>query len=436
MSSTEVPTLPSTSITERLPAIPIRPRVFHIVSPLTGSKATIITTDTTSSPNHAPVLIQAAQRINRSSLGQNSNSRKRVYPFTQECDTNAYLSTLAAHRHRERLSKGLRYFSKKVCNKVQAKKITSYNEVATELVGEYTIEEKRNLQLPENELAYEQKNIRRRVYDAINVLLAMNIITKDKKDIRWVGFPVNALFECELIDKKTIEIKETIQEKVRFVEDALLKSFLIFTNTTSILRCNDVFSLANLKYAIKWMIEKLVALRNLIRRNEQRREMMRFNNMCSLPFYAFGTTNGASIDSSFSRDGRDTILTFDRQVKIVNETECLHKLGLSKELRGNVKSQFNIEQARALLPEAFWDFATEMAMTGSLKTLFETRTSSSIKSRTSTTPVVFVPPSYFKVDDEPQEVEYEEEEAFEEDDDVLSISSDDDEIAQTSSPTC
>lgn len=28
----------------------------------------------------------------------------------------------------------------------------------------------------------------------------MNIITKDKKDIRWVGFPVNALFECELID--------------------------------------------------------------------------------------------------------------------------------------------------------------------------------------------------------------------------------------------
>jgi hypothetical protein len=28
----------------------------------------------------------------------------------------------------------------------------------------------------------------------------MNIIAKDKKDIRWVGFPVNALFECELID--------------------------------------------------------------------------------------------------------------------------------------------------------------------------------------------------------------------------------------------
>lgn len=74
------------------------------------------------------------------------------------------LSTLAAHRHRERLSKGLRYFSKKVCNKVQTKKITSYNEVATELVGEYTIEEKRSLQLPENELVKYSNYIKYRFF--------------------------------------------------------------------------------------------------------------------------------------------------------------------------------------------------------------------------------------------------------------------------------
>jgi hypothetical protein len=55
---------------------------------------------------------------------------------------------------------------------------------------------------------------------------------------------------------------------------------------------------------------------------------------------------------------RDTILTFDRRVNIINETECLHKLGLSKELRGGAKTQHEIERARALLPEAFRDFAT------------------------------------------------------------------------------
>jgi hypothetical protein len=41
-----------------------------------------------------------------------------------------------------------------------------------------------------------------------------------------------------------------------------------------------------------------------------------------------------------------------------------------------------------------------MAMSGSLKTLFDSRTSSNIKTRASTAsaPVDFVPPSFFKVD--------------------------------------
>jgi hypothetical protein len=39
------------------------------------------------------------------------------------------------------------------------------------------------------EVPYDEKNIRRRVYDAINVLMAMNIIAKEKKEIIWNGFP-------------------------------------------------------------------------------------------------------------------------------------------------------------------------------------------------------------------------------------------------------
>ena len=35
----------------------------------------------------------------------------------------------------------------------------------------------------------DDKNIRRRVYDALNVLMAMDIITKDKKEITWRGLP-------------------------------------------------------------------------------------------------------------------------------------------------------------------------------------------------------------------------------------------------------
>lgn len=48
--------------------------------------------------------------------------------------------------------------------------------------------------------AYDQKNIRRRVYDALNVLMAMNIISKEKKEIKWIGLPTNSAQECQSLE--------------------------------------------------------------------------------------------------------------------------------------------------------------------------------------------------------------------------------------------
>jgi len=47
---------------------------------------------------------------------------------------------------------------------------------------------------------YDQKNIRRRVYDALNVLMAMNIISKEKKEIKWIGLPTNSAQECQQLE--------------------------------------------------------------------------------------------------------------------------------------------------------------------------------------------------------------------------------------------
>lgn len=75
----------------------------------------------------------------------------------------------------------------KVCEKVKEKGVTTYNEVADELVQE-EIEGQ-----PIDPMNYDQKNIRRRVYDALNVLMAMNIISKEKKEIRWIGLPSSSI---------------------------------------------------------------------------------------------------------------------------------------------------------------------------------------------------------------------------------------------------
>ena len=46
-------------------------------------------------------------------------------------------------------------------------------------------------------IQFDEKNIRRRVYDALNVLMAMEIITRDKKEIQWKGLPSTNIKEIE-----------------------------------------------------------------------------------------------------------------------------------------------------------------------------------------------------------------------------------------------
>lgn len=116
--------------------------------------------------------------------------------------------------------KGLRHFSMKVCEKVQRKGTTSYNEVADELVSEFT---NSNNHLAADSQAYDQKNIRRRVYDALNVLMAMNIISKEKKEIKWIGLPTNSAQECQNLEIEKQRRIERIKQKRAQLQELLLQ---------------------------------------------------------------------------------------------------------------------------------------------------------------------------------------------------------------------
>jgi hypothetical protein len=64
-----------------------------------------------------------------------SNSVKRIYSSSS---TSTHHAPGGKRRKSEKGGKGLRHFSKKVCEKVRRKGTTSYNEVADELVAEFT----------------------------------------------------------------------------------------------------------------------------------------------------------------------------------------------------------------------------------------------------------------------------------------------------------
>uniref|UniRef100_M8CEE6 Transcription factor Dp n=1 Tax=Aegilops tauschii TaxID=37682 RepID=M8CEE6_AEGTA len=92
--------------------------------------------------------------------------------------------------------RGLRQFSMKVCEKVESKGRTTYNEQQ-----------------------YDEKNIRRRVYDALNVLMAMDIISKDKKEIQWKGLPRTSINDIEELQADLAGVKGRIEKKSAYLQE-------------------------------------------------------------------------------------------------------------------------------------------------------------------------------------------------------------------------
>ncbi|XP_048624331.1 transcription factor-like protein DPB isoform X2 [Brassica napus] len=166
----------------------------------------------------------------------------------------------------DKTGRGLRQFSMKVCEKVESKGRTTYNEVADELVAEFA--------LPNNDGTppdqYDEKNIRRRVYDALNVLMAMDIISKDKKEIQWRGLPRTSLSDIDELKAERLSLRNRIEKKTAYAQE---------------------------------LEEQYVGLQNLIRRNEH---LYSSGNAPSggvaLPFILVQTRPHATVEVEISED--------------------------------------------------------------------------------------------------------------------------------------
>ncbi|XP_020879106.1 transcription factor-like protein DPB isoform X2 [Arabidopsis lyrata subsp. lyrata] len=166
----------------------------------------------------------------------------------------------------DKSGRGLRQFSMKVCEKVESKGRTTYNEVADELVAEFA--------LPNNDGTspdqYDEKNIRRRVYDALNVLMAMDIISKDKKEIQWRGLPRTSLSDIEELKNERLSLRNRIEKKTAYSQE---------------------------------LEEQYVGLQNLIQRNEH---LYSSGNAPSggvaLPFILVQTRPHATVEVEISED--------------------------------------------------------------------------------------------------------------------------------------
>ncbi|KAJ1520220.1 hypothetical protein ONE63_004430 [Megalurothrips usitatus] len=309
------------------------------------SQQRLVSTNISSTPNviqtQAPIQQQTqvvqAQQASQSTVQQiqqqtnknfispildHSGSRKR-----QEIEPDH----MPAYKRRksDKVGKGLRHFSMKVCEKVRKKGTTSYNEVADELVAEFTNPSNVHSSSPCDQ--YDQKNIRRRVYDALNVLMAMNIISKEKKEIRWLGLPTNSVQECTSLERDKHLIGERIKQKTQQLYELILQQ---------------------------------ISFKNLVERNrgqESKYGIPAPNTAIQLPFIIVNTSKKTVIDCRISNDKMEYLFNFDDKFEIHDDIEVLKRMGMVLGLDKGECTPEELQKAKSMVPRALESYVIQLA---------------------------------------------------------------------------
>lgn len=217
--------------------------------------------------------------------------------------------------------KGLRHFSMMVCKKVEEKGVTTYNEVADELV-QHVMSERRKEDGSNSK--FDEKNIRRRVYDALNVLMAMDIITKEKKAISWKGLPTSEHADLDMLQREKEYRMAEVERK---------------------------------REALRELLVQQVCFRNLVDHNFQRSvEPQRENSedhKIPLPFIVVNTHSSAVIQCNMSRDLTDVMFDFSQPFEINDDNTILKRLGMHKT---------NRKVLQDMLPEDLMSYAEQRGM--------------------------------------------------------------------------
>ncbi|OWK62264.1 transcription factor Dp-2 isoform X3 [Taeniopygia guttata] len=277
------------------------------------------------------MIISTPQRLTSSGsvlIGSPYNAAPTMVTQTHITEASGWVPGKRSKKG-DKNGKGLRHFSMKVCEKVQRKGTTSYNEVADELVSEFTTS---NSHLATDSQAYDQKNIRRRVYDALNVLMAMNIISKEKKEIRWIGLPTNSAQECQNLEIEKQKRIERIKQKRAQLQELLLQQ---------------------------------IAFKNLVQRNQQNEQQNQgppsLTSTIQLPFLIVNTSKRTIIDCSISSDKFEYLFNFDNTFEIHDDSEVLKRMGMSFGLEAGKCSAEDLRTAKSLVPKALEGYITDMS---------------------------------------------------------------------------
>lgn len=259
-------------------------------------------------PEKPPMMAPPRKRTGIGKLSKCDTGEKieQSTPLEEEEDVliPSYLPSSSAasaskgqQQPRKTMDKGLRHFSMRVAAKVEESGSTTYNQVADDLVVEIG---------QEIGSKCDHKNIRRRVYDALNVLMAIDVIEKDRKEIRWLGLPNERDAELKALDEAIGEAERRIKEKRKTLGE---------------------------------LVHRLGALKSLIARNSQNNQppvlhespgALTNTDSLHLPFILINAPRDCRVHCEMLEDRSQYFFEFDSPFLINEDIELLRLMGMDQ----------------------------------------------------------------------------------------------------------
>lgn len=214
-------------------------------------------------------------------------------------------------------SRGLKSLTSHVMRVIEELKTSTYSDIASAVV----------------EATKQEGNKRRRVYDVLNVLVAMGILKKNGKTIQWMGEPSPSTnTESNGVSTKNGAPSPNIQ--------------------TSIIEA-DVTSLgeavSSKKQELASLLVQHLLLHELARTNAQHQEQQEGDQdqrRVNLPFVVLSTAPETPVDIQLAEDKTSAVVTFQGPFEVHDDLEVLTRM--------NLLDNLTAETLRSIVPEELW----------------------------------------------------------------------------------
>ena len=161
--------------------------------------------------------------------------------------------------------------------------------------------------------SYDEKNIRRRVYDALNVLMAMESYQRKEQRDSLEGASNQ---RCNDIDK----FKRKRKQRRRYL---------------------------NAEATFAGLLLQQIAFKNLVRRNHKESAWHHEETKIPLPFIIVSTNNSTTVQCEMAEDRSDIFFDFNEKFEIHDDNDILKKMGMQ---------QFDFADAHKLVPNQLVKF--------------------------------------------------------------------------------